>query len=73
MADIVPNTTPHVGAIAIFYYHDKHTGERVKHIAEITAIGAESFTIDEANFSHCASDRRVIEWNDPHVAGFWSL
>lgn len=72
MADIVPNTTPHVGAVAVFYYHDKHTGALVKHVALIDKISATGFTVAESNFTHCVFDRRVIAWDDPHVAGFWS-
>lgn len=72
MEDITPNATPRVGAVAIFLYHDKKTGLPLKHVAYIQSIGVEGFEVAEANFSLCALDNRHIEWNDPHLQGFWA-
>ncbi len=72
MRDIVPNTTPHKGAVAIFEYHDKLTGKLVKHIGIEIDVGQTGFSMDESNFTKCTYDRRFIDWNDPHLIGFWS-
>lgn len=66
MADILPNTTPHVGAVAIFQYG------ALKHIALVTAISDDGFTVLESNIKPCLIAPRVIRWSDPHLRGFWS-
>ncbi len=66
MADVVPNSTPHVGAVAIFQYGT------LKHIAYVTSIGADGFRVTEANITPCLVAPRLISWNDPHLRGFWS-
>lgn len=66
MAGVLPNTTPHVGAVAIFRY-----GE-VKHIALVTKLSAEGFWVFEANKDPCVVASRFIEWGDPHLAGFFT-
>ncbi len=73
MRDIVPNSTPKVGAVAIFEYKDKQTGARVKHVAIIEKFSATGFAVAESNFTRCLWDRRTIDWGDPHIVGFWSV
>ena len=64
--DITPNSTPHVGGIALFTYG------KLGHVALITAISTSTFTIIEANYHRCTSDTRIINWNDKHLQGFYS-
>jgi len=71
MARITPNSTPHVGAVAIFQYKDKQTGKSVKHIAVIEELGPKGFTVAETNFTKCLFDRREIAWGDSHIVGFF--
>ncbi len=66
MADILPNTTPHVGAVAILQYG------ALKHIAIITKISGTGFTVQEANIKPCLIGAREISWGDAHLVGFWS-
>ncbi len=70
MKDIVGSTTPSVGAVAIFEYKDKVTGESVKHIAIITSLDADGFEVKESNFSKCEYGERTVAWDDPHIRGF---
>lgn len=72
MADIVPNSTPKVGAVAIFWYKEKYTAKWVKHVALIEKLSATGFTVAETNFTKCLFDRRVIAWDDERLEGFWS-
>ena len=65
MADIVPNTTPSVGSIAIFYY------KGVKHIAYVTALEAEGFFVKEGNYKKCKKTTRFISYTDPALKGFF--
>jgi hypothetical protein len=69
MADITVNTNvPHKGDVAIFWYHDKGTGKLVKHIAYVLD---EKGTLSEANKTHCLVGRRVINTDDPYLAGYY--
>lgn len=72
MEQIVPNGTPKIGAVAIFSYKDKRTGRSVKHVALIEKLGQSGFSVAETNFTKCLFDRRQVDWNDPHIVGFWS-
>lgn len=72
MSDIQPNAEPLQGSVAIFYYHDRQTGERVKHVAYVTGVARGNVTIQEANKEPCLIDTRVIHVGDPALAGFWS-
>lgn len=71
MKDVLPNTTPHVGAVAIFEYTSTK-GAYVKHIALITSIAAEGFTVLEANKQPCLIGSRFIRWDDPRLVGFFA-
>ena len=66
MEDIVPNTTPAVGKVAIFKYNT------VKHIALITKLNQDSFEVKEANYRPALIDTRTVSWDDSHLVGFWS-
>ncbi len=72
MAEIIPNGTPRIGAVAIFVYKDKRTGRNVRHVALIEKLSDSGFTVAETNFTKCLFDRRWIAWGDPHLVGFWS-
>lgn len=71
MVDLIPNSTPHVGAVAILLYRDKKTGLTTKHVAYVTKLDVSGFDVAEANFSPCLTDHRRILWADPHLQGFW--
>lgn len=64
-ASLKPNGTPAVGTVAILDY------EGTMHYALITALGDAGFTVDESNYHHCEYDARTVEWNDPHLVGFY--
>lgn len=44
----------------------------VGHVAVITDIEADSFTISEANYTPCKRGIRKIMFNNPEIIGFWS-
>lgn len=72
MQSIVPNSEPKVGAVAVFMYRSKGSGEPVKHIAYVEKVVPGGVVISEANFSHCLIDSRTIHFYDPALLGFWS-
>ena len=61
-----PNTTIAVGRLVIFNYNG------VWHVAYITALNAETFTVKEANYIPYKLDTREVDYNDPHIVGFWA-
>jgi len=63
--DITPNTTPFVGAAVLLKYGAVH------HIAVITAINENSFSIIESNYKRCQITEREIRYDDPRIRGFW--
>lgn len=65
MAQILPNTPPSVGVVAIFQYSEKH-------IALVTSLEEKGFWVKEANFEPAKIGKRFIQWNDPRLVGFWS-
>lgn len=70
MADIQPTAwAPIEGGIAIFYYNDKETGKRVKHIAITTAIEATGFWVFESNYEGCKVGNRFVSFEDVHYVG----
>jgi len=69
MADIQPNSPPVKGGVAIFYYNDKTTGEKVKHIAMEEDIRESSFTVSETNYEAGKYTTREISYNDPYWVG----
>lgn len=70
--DLIPNTTPHVGAAILFKY--KRSNE--PHIALITAVDENSITIVEANYKPCQKGTRRLEWGSEQLTknlrGFYS-
>jgi len=65
MADIIPNESPRVGAVAIFHYGS------LKHVAIVTKMTQDGFFVYESNYSHCVVDTRYVPWNSPNLDGFW--
>lgn len=65
MAQIVPNSTPQVGAVAVFQY------KNLKHIAIITKLESDGFWVKEANYIPAMIGERFVKWNDPSLEGFW--
>lgn len=66
MAEIQSNSTPHKGAIAIFWYG------KVKHVAVVTSTEAGGFWVKEANKSPCLTGSRFVKWGDKNLTGFYS-
>ncbi len=62
----LPRSTIAPGRVAIFDYNG------IWHVAYVTSLGDNSFTVAEGNFHKCVSDRREIDYNDPHLVGFWA-
>lgn len=71
MADIQPNSSAKAGSVAIFYYTDKNTGKRVKHIAYVLGTKG-GVTIQGANRIAFVIETITIPMSDPHLVGFWS-
>lgn len=64
-SDFKPNTTPHIGAVAIFNYHG------VSHVALIKKYTSKGFLVAEGNYESCKTGDRDISWDDPSLIGFW--
>lgn len=61
-----PRTTPAPGRVAILRYGD------VFHVVYVQSVKDEGFVALEANFRPCERGKRLIEWADPHLVGFWA-
>ncbi len=57
---------PQVGGVVVL------NESKVGHVAYITAVGQDSFTVAEANYISCEKSNRVISLNDPAIMGFWT-
>ena len=66
MNEIIPNTTIHIGTVAIFQY------SKIKHIAQVIKISENGFWIREANYEPAKISKRFIYWDDKSLVGFWS-
>ena len=66
--DIPTGDPPTLGALAKFYY----PSTRSYHVALITNMNSESFTVYETNFSKCKEGRRKVFYQDPALIGFYS-
>ncbi len=62
-----PRTTIAPGRVAIFDY------EGVWHVAYILSLEQDHFTVAEGNFHKCKEDQRNVDYNDPHLVGFWTM
>jgi len=60
--DIQPNSSPAILSGILFGYG---------HVGVIYAFSEEGFYIKEANFKKCEITRRLVEFNDPHIIGFY--
>ena len=65
--DFKGNTTPHVGALAIFRYKNG-----VAHVAPITAITEKGFAIDQDGVNRCNNPSDFVLWDDKNIYGFWT-
>lgn len=63
--DLKPNSTPEIGALALFAY------EGIDHVALITKIEANGFWVKEGNFKECEIGERFVWWIDPFIRGFY--
>ena len=64
--DFPSNTTPHVGALALFRYKNG-----VAHVARITSLSEEGFTIDQDGVTRCNNPSDFVAWGDKNLTGFW--
>jgi hypothetical protein len=67
--DLVPNTQPAVGVVALFKYGD---GVNQHHAALITDIEENGFWVRETNFKRGQETRRFVSWKDKNLRGFHS-
>lgn len=71
-SQVQPNTTPFVGAVAIFTYISK-TGETLPHVALVTKLDSDGFWVRDANFGGPGIRTHFIRYNDPHLDGFFKV
>ena len=64
--DFTGNTTPKVGALAIFRYQNG-----VAHVALITGIHEKGFTIIQGPIPRCNHPVDFVPWDDKALVGFW--
>ncbi len=57
---------PTVGGVVVL--NESNSG----HVAYITAVGEDSFTVVEANYSPCRKTQRIISFENSDIKGFWS-
>ena len=63
--DLIPNSPPRVGSVALFDYHGK------KHYVFVETLGSHTFSFPEANFEPCLVSRRSASYDDPFLVGYW--
>lgn len=63
--NIHSNTTPAVGVVALFNYGAED------HYAIITKLEEKGFWVKDTNFGGPGYRTHFIEWNNPHITGFW--
>lgn len=73
--DIEGNTTPHVGALALFSYDPDDY--RKDHVGVITSLHENGFWMYDENYNNpeggCRAGLRYVLWSDPAITGFASL
>ena len=65
MQNILANTAPSKGVVAIFQY-------KVKHVAVVDKLTEDGFWVKEANYEQAKIGKRLIKWDDPHLKGFYA-
>lgn len=63
----VNSPTPRVGGLVVTY-----EGRKTGHIAAITAVSGDTFTITEANYIRCQVGTRTLKIGDPRIKGFYN-
>lgn len=66
MAEIMPNSKPKIGAVAIFKYKDG-----TKHLAYVKGLQSGIIQVEEANYKPCLTGSRQISADDPRLIGFY--
>lgn len=66
--DFKGNTTPHVGALALFTYRNG-----VSHVARITELQEAYFVIDQDGIPECDNPSNEVRWDDKNLRGFWTI
>lgn len=67
LANLVkPNTTPHIGAVAIFDY------DGLPHYGIISKLTDSGFYLTDSNYVHCKYLTHFISWSDKAIVGFWA-
>lgn len=58
--------SPSIGGIIILQYPKDY------HIATIVEFVENGFLVKEANYKKCEYGKRIIDYDDPHIIGFWN-
>lgn len=66
-SEFTPNTTIHIGAVVIFNYEIGGS-----HVALVTNLNHETFSILEWNYKKCMETQRDVLYNDNSIIGFYS-
>ena len=66
------NSTPLVGAIALFEY-PQDDGSLLPHVAEVISLEETGFWVIENNYTPCETAKRFVLWKDARLKGFHSL
>ena len=70
--DLQPNTTPHVGVLALFTFPaTKEYPEGVPHVALVDDIGEKGFYIVQGNKTPCERTTEWLPWDYESLRGFW--
>ena len=61
-------SVPTVGSVVLMSY-----GNAVEknHVALVTSLGEDYFTVKEANYTPCKQGERVVKFSDKAIVGFW--
>lgn len=65
-SEVKPNTTPHIGAVAVFNYNG------LPHYGIISNFNDTGFDLTDSNFGGCGIRTHHIDWSNKYIVGFWS-
>lgn len=65
--ELIPNTAPFVGAVALFSY------PKGNHATLVRKAELNGFWAYGGNFKNCEKEDRFVRWDDPRLKGYWSV
>ncbi len=65
-SEVVPNTTPHIGAVVIFNYNG------LPHYGIMTELTNDGFMLNDSNYGGPGIRTHFVSWENQYIVGFWA-